>query len=521
LTETSEDVGTISWIRLIFVNSFLWLTGFDHATFYYSTNDYSLRRLLMVLLRLNLLPLLLITVSGEGGRVDCYPACFLHSFAYLLVYVTMLMSRHEHQSRQTSQSYVLSMFLLLLATSFAVSWAIPANESHGFVQMCRLMLPTLLGVSCASNRNELVALLKTLHTGPKFQANSRKCAVMLAFCLLLTAAWGSHLLIATRRPGLRPVLTVYAPLMYILVRNLVPGARDHVLTMFTTIGSMSLELYVLHRHILFNSLGADGLGTLFARYSKLSLLATGVICCIAARTAKGATTAVLQTCLFEMQRDVMLQVLLVFCSAFVLCFLLEVSNFFNSFSAVMALAVLGWTIYRIALQSRDLQVTPQMRILAPSVCCIIALLIGTCWHPTTLSVRTGTIGLDEDCGKAVHDGSWIQVDTCTDSVMEASRRVSGVSSLGTCQSLQWAWNAADPKCSFTHRASQQIRQELQNRTLTFIGDSEIRHLYYAFCRSVGDSTAGAYNTSTEKHSDISVFKRHSSWRRRLGPPAQL
>jgi hypothetical protein len=76
-------------IRLM-IASYLFMTGFGRALFFLQTNDFSLRRVAAVLMRLNMLSVILAFAMRIDYDFYYFPA--LSSFWFLVVYLAMRFS---------------------------------------------------------------------------------------------------------------------------------------------------------------------------------------------------------------------------------------------------------------------------------------------------------------------------------------------------------------------------------------------------------------------------------------------
>lgn len=81
----SKILWVYQFVRLL-VSAYLFMTGFGHSTYFITTADFSLRRVMTVLLRTNLLSILLAFVMGTQYDLYYFPA--LSSLWFLIVWAT-------------------------------------------------------------------------------------------------------------------------------------------------------------------------------------------------------------------------------------------------------------------------------------------------------------------------------------------------------------------------------------------------------------------------------------------------
>lgn len=112
------------------------------------------------------------------------------------------------------------------------------------------------------------------------------------------------------------------------------------------------------------------------------------------------------------------------------------------------------------------------------------------------------------CNVAVQTGGWVPVDVCNQETWGQTYRHYGMDSVGTCTpqtpTYVWGWQATSPSshCRMRQRHADTALATLSDRTVYFVGDSILRHLYHSMCRQMGDVSAGAYNTTGEKHGNF-------------------
>ena len=87
---------TYNSIRIM-ITCYVWMTGFGNFSFFYLKDDYSMIRLLQMLWRLNFLVLFL--CLSQGTTYILYYICPLHTFFFLMVFVTMRIFRSWNYSK--------------------------------------------------------------------------------------------------------------------------------------------------------------------------------------------------------------------------------------------------------------------------------------------------------------------------------------------------------------------------------------------------------------------------------------
>lgn len=149
--------------------------------------------------------------------------------------------------------------------------------------------------------------------------------------------------------------------------------------------------------------------------------------------------------------------------------------------------------------------TPLLRLGSPILGCLAVFAFGTVWHHMAATGAGKIIPLQDTCENAVQRGVWVPANGCNEGSRGTSYRNYGVASLGTCDVYTWGWKADSSlgHCRFARREPKALLKLLRNRNVTFVGDSVLRHLYHAACRQLGDTAAGAYNTTMQKWSDFS------------------
>ena len=139
---------------------------------------------------------------------------------------------------------------------------------------------------------------------------------------------------------------------------------------------------------------------------------------------------------------------------------------------------------------------------------LVVTFMGSIWSRMGQYGASAIGPLPAACDTAVQTGAWVPVDLCNQETRGHSYRNYGMENAATCipesPTYVWGWRATPPSsyCRMRQRHSKAILETLADRTIYFIGDSILRHLYHSLCRQVGDTRAGAYNTTSEKHGNF-------------------
>jgi hypothetical protein len=132
-TGVSKLLPAYEVVRLLLA-SYLFLTGYGHTMFFLTKADFSLRRLCIVLIRLNILPICLSLLMGTS--YSSYYFSPLISFWFLVVFLTLRIG----QGRNENIAF-LGLKILLSAAALTVFW------TSGFVKSSVHMLNAVLRTS--------------------------------------------------------------------------------------------------------------------------------------------------------------------------------------------------------------------------------------------------------------------------------------------------------------------------------------------------------------------------------------
>ncbi|KAF7509792.1 hypothetical protein GJ744_007487 [Endocarpon pusillum] len=261
-------------IRLL-VASYLFMTGYGHTIYFLKTNNFSLQRIVSVLIRLNLLSCLLAYVMRTDYNFYYFPA--LSSFWFLVVYLTI---RIHHQPNVVPRVLVLKVFIsvivvqLLLQTPGILEFVfellqktckmnVDAHELRfrssldAYVVYFGMLTAILYlqltgGLPCSTTclATQIKRIPTAVHVSAVFAS-----AVIIPTYLVLIQKFPDKYAYNWWHPMISPVpIAAFA-----ILRNATQPLRDFHSGLFAWLGRFSLETFILQYHIW---LAADTKGLL-------------------------------------------------------------------------------------------------------------------------------------------------------------------------------------------------------------------------------------------------------------------
>lgn len=520
----------------IMITCYVWMTGFGNFSFFYLKGDYSAVRVMQMLWRLNFLVVLLCLT--QGTTYILYYICLLHTYFFLMVYATMRVAKQVNHTK-----WGIRVKLLILASIIFLVWDVDtglfqalhwpflgvkpilgATSGAMWEWYFRSSLDhwsTLLGMVFALNFPITSLFFRKIEARPLVLHIAAKTA-MGSVLLAATFVWvaGPFQLGKVEYNQTNSYFGVVPVLTYIYFRNLTPWLRSHTLDLLHQIGKTTLETYLMQHHIWLTS-NAKSLLTLIPGWPKMNFLVVTILYFYTSRRLYHLTLF-LRGIILPDNRNVCIRNLLGI-AAMVGSFLgiarlLEHLDLLNLSAVAVCSVGLGLLLYQTILlrawssfaDTTEIVATRKSngwlcRALSPTVGTVVVLAIGIVWHHMAETGAGPIQPLPSSCEEAVQRGTWVPVDGCNENSRGASYRDFGVGSMGTCSAYAWGWDAAPSSdhCRFSQRDPKRLRNALKHRNVTFVGDSNVRHLYHALCRQLGDAAAGSYNTSMEKWSDFS------------------
>eukprot|EP00591_Stephanopyxis_turris_P002045 CAMPEP_0195524174 /NCGR_PEP_ID=MMETSP0794_2-20130614/23859_1 /TAXON_ID=515487 /ORGANISM="Stephanopyxis turris, Strain CCMP 815" /LENGTH=1122 /DNA_ID=CAMNT_0040654341 /DNA_START=200 /DNA_END=3568 /DNA_ORIENTATION=- len=536
----------------VMITCYVWMTGFGNFSFFYLKNDFSFVRVMQMLWRLNFLVVFL--CLSQGTSYILYYICPLHTYYFLMVYVTMKVGSHVNYSR-----YGLRFKLLGLALIIFMVWDVDSGLFGLFHFIVLGKRPVLgatygsmwewyfrssldhwsafLGMVFAANFPIISLFYKKVEAKPLMQQVLAKGVVglglFLALCMWIMVPFGQNKVSynATNAYfGFVPLLS------YVYFRNLTPKLRSYSLNLLHQIGKTTLETYLMQHHIWLTS-DAKSLLTLIPGWPKVNMLVVTTIYYLTSRRLYKLTLYLRGMLLPDKnERKCIRNMICLFgiiLAFYVLALSLDTMNLSNLKSIAVCSILCGlllyqtvmdgtWQSYSDSLPSSPdadpmesnnsshsnkphLVESPIAKISPPLIGTMVLFCVGLLWQGMSIHGAGKVASLPASCEVDVNKGAWLPMNGCSEFQRGASYRDHGLDNIGTCHgSYVWGWNTtkSNTLCRFSHRPTKQLLNTLEHRRLVFIGDSMTRNVFHAFCRALGDATAGRYDATVAKHSDI-------------------
>jgi N-acetylneuraminate 9-O-acetyltransferase len=262
-------------IRLM-VAAYLFMTGFGHGAYFYKTDDYSLRRVASVLIRLNLLA----CVLPYAMRTDYlfYYFAPLVSFWFVIIYFTMRLGHSRNGNifflvgKMTLSATLTTSFIKIpgllealfkfLEITCRIKWDVKEWRFRVFLDMYIVYIGLLVGViyvqltstSLTLSKNRFTSLVRTYFHPLQVLAVVASLAILPNYFLLVHRSHDKY-----DYNWWQPYISSLPIISYIILRNSNRMFRNIHSRVFAWLGRCSLETFTLQFHIW---LGADTKGLL-------------------------------------------------------------------------------------------------------------------------------------------------------------------------------------------------------------------------------------------------------------------
>ncbi|KAG5180755.1 10 TM acyl transferase domain found in Cas1p-domain-containing protein [Tribonema minus] len=533
----------------VMITSYVWMTGFGNFSFFYMKGDYGVVRLLQMLWRLNFLVTLL--CLALGNTYILYYICPLHTFYFLVVYAVMRVL--------PSTNYTTGVRWKLLATALIIYlvWdadlglfnkiffflgdtpKIGAGSGEMWEWYFRTSLDhwsTFLGMLFALNfpvTSQWIKKVETLPTRPQWIVKGAVSAALVAAFVW----WAATIL---PQPKLQyntnnAYYGVAIPLLtYVFLRNLSPTLRIHYVEPLHSIGKITLETYLMQHHVWLTS-NAKTVLTLVPDSPRLNMVVTTTLYVLLSKELYRLTMSLRGMLLPDAKAACLRNLaglVAVLSAALGLAAVLTALEA-GPLALCVAVAALGAAttaaVHTLLLHSpKDADGAAggggggggaltaaagsgggdrynggllRPAAMVPALVCL--LVVGGGLGLQRVGGRGGLvtparafeehIGPHDHCLANINRGMWA---TDTAACSQAQHTL-------YCDSHAWKWVDIPDECHFRYLPPDEIARASAARHVAFVGDSELRMMYYAALRGIGQTTPQAHDSSAERHADLS------------------
>jgi len=280
-TGASQVLWIYKYIRLC-VASYLFMTGYGHASYFYTKNDFSLKRVVAVNIRINLLSMLLPWITNADYLF--YYFAPLVTYWYAIIYIVMRVKSDWNQNLSFfltkvavactcttllhTQPWLIDPVFRLINAVFGSKW-----EAKEWFFRCALdqfivyvgMIVAVLYIRNTKTPAPPAPPLDALGTTAPVKAglspelNKNLYMAGSAISIVTYAFVASFGTTKTSSNALHTFISPLAILSFIHIRNCTPLLRNYYSAAWAWIGKISLETFVLQYHIW---LAADTKGLL-------------------------------------------------------------------------------------------------------------------------------------------------------------------------------------------------------------------------------------------------------------------
>eukprot|EP01038_Epipyxis_sp_PR26KG_P007906 gene7906-10731_t len=519
----------------VMITCYVWMTGFGNFSFFYIKQDFGWLRVMQMMWRLNFSVLLLMWTHGNTWIL--YYICPMHTFYFLMVYVTMYVYSSINHSK-----YGIRFKLLIVGIIIYIIWDIN-NGIFDFI-FGWLGTDSVIGAKNGSvweyyfrtsldHWSSFLGMIFALNfpLAEQFFVKAKGYPLILAailigslFCWWMTNFYFLEKLAYNLTNSYYAIIPLIA---YIFFRNITPYVRSGVSMSLHDLGKTTLETYLLQHHIWLTS-NAKTLLTLTPGHPWINFALTTVLFFVVSKELYRLTMSLrgmimpddknitwnncigltvimsllyaVAYVLYSLQAS-LLEIFLASLGLFLVS-LLIIGRFTRNFSdnflyttwsrraVLFTVLVLGsGVIFQLIKNSSNSSTSP----VTPSV-----------------PIQTEYKSLSGTCLQALSKGTWSK--TSCNPTLSSHTSAKTTQNVAFCEMDKWMWEHAvdDKKCNIGLIDSNKARQIFKNKQVYFIGDSTIRHVYHQFIELMEPKYVQNHSYSF-KHSDIEykpVFDRN-------------
>ena len=264
-----------NFIRCL-VSSYAFLTGYGNFKYFIESNDFSFKRFVMMMWRLNFSWIILMITQNQPGML--YYIVPLHCFYFVLTFLTLAIKSSWNTNRWKLSSKIMVVYGIIW-----LIWDSPYFADSGFNVIFTPLYPflayrgtlfewhfrsyldhysTLFGILFAANEEKFMYFFNYSESRNKWQHIIIKLNLVFIVAIILYF-WLENVLFLQSKFDYNEIhpYTVFIPIFgYLLFRNIVPSFRNYYSTVCVHFGKITLETYILQYHIFLSGHAATLLG---------------------------------------------------------------------------------------------------------------------------------------------------------------------------------------------------------------------------------------------------------------------
>ncbi|XP_065647822.1 uncharacterized protein LOC100209243 isoform X2 [Hydra vulgaris] len=244
----------------VYIAAYVFMTGFGNFSFFWVRKDYSLRRVLKLLFRLNFLVAVVVLVTDN--QYIRYYICGMHTFWFVTVYIMM---RPFHELNHVKK-VMFAKFALYFVVIYVI-FDVPNVAQYVFLPFSNLLgygdpptlnewifrsgldhYVTLVGMICAYFHPNLEKQLNFINNHRNNIAINMLISIIIFPILVL---WYKYVFVLSKYPYnvLHPYTSFIPIIAYVYFRNSTSWLRRSHCAMFAYLGKITLETYISQIHI--------------------------------------------------------------------------------------------------------------------------------------------------------------------------------------------------------------------------------------------------------------------------------
>lgn len=246
----------------IMITCYVWMTGYGNFSFFYIKQDFGWLRVIQMMWRLNFAVLFLMWT--HGNTYILYYICPMHTFYFLMVYVTMLCYSSINHSK-----WGIRAKLMVLGIIIFIVWDLNSRVFDGIFGWV-LGTDSIIGATKGSlweyyfrtsldHYSSFLGMIFALnfHVAEQFFKKATGYPLLIASVLMgaVTVYWYvNYYTLEKLQYNLIHSYWAIVPLIsYIFFRNINPTVRSYISMSMHVLGKTTLETYLLQHHIWLTS----------------------------------------------------------------------------------------------------------------------------------------------------------------------------------------------------------------------------------------------------------------------------